>query len=80
MRELPVLSAHESGDIFAGPDTPYAVSICVRCRGTKFLCGKPACPILVRYFADQKVKVLTEKSEMDLSLPALVSGMKGETL
>ena len=78
MRELPVLSAHESGDLFAGPDTPYAVSICVRCRGTKFLCGKPACPILVRYFADQKVKVLTEKSEMEgLSPPGVFIGRYG---
>ncbi len=78
MRDLPVLSRDGGEDIFSRPDTPYAVSICVRCRGTKFLCGKPACPILVRYFADQKVKVLTERSEMDgLSPPGVFIGRYG---
>lgn len=78
MRQLPVLRTVGTDDIFAGPDTPYAVSICVRCRGTKFLCGKRACPILVRYFADEKVKSLTEKSEMDgLSPPGIFIGRYG---
>lgn len=50
----------------------------MRCRGAKLLCGKSACPILVRYFADQKVKTLTERSEMDgLSPPGVFIGRYG---
>lgn len=78
MRELPLLSSGQTDDIFSRPDTPYSVSICVRCRGAKLLCGKSACPILVRYFADQKVRVMTERSEMDgLSPPGVFIGRYG---
>jgi hypothetical protein len=42
------------------------------------LCGKPACPILVRYFADNKVKKLTANQEMDgLSPPGVFIGRYG---
>ena len=67
-----------SEDIFASSDTPYSVSICVRCRGTKMLCGKQSCPILVKYFADNRVKKLTSSSEMDgLSPPGVFIGRYG---
>ncbi len=82
----PVVSFHvlrpgqiaASEDIFASSDTPYSVSICVRCRGTKMLCGKSACPILVKYFADNKVKKITSTQEMDgLSPPGVFIGRYG---
>ncbi|MBX8633984.1 MAG: hypothetical protein KHF84_05700 [Thermoplasmata archaeon] len=69
---------HEAEDIFANPRTPYAVSICVRCRGTKMLCGKPVCPILVKYYADSSVRKLTSQTEMDgMSPPGVFIGRFG---
>ncbi len=34
---------------------PKYASLCVRCRGTKMLCGKPECPILKQYFTMLRV-------------------------
>ncbi len=42
------------------------------------LCGKPACPILVKYFADNKVRKLTSSRDMDgLSPPGVFIGRYG---
>ena len=44
-------------------------SICIRCRGTKLLCGKPRCPILVKYYAAVKTKPLIDKKTIYGSSP-----------
>jgi hypothetical protein len=33
-------------------------SLCALCRGTKFLCGKSRCPVIVRYHSRDKIKPL----------------------
>jgi hypothetical protein len=69
---------HETEDIFAGPRTPYPASICVRCRGAKMLCGKPVCPIIVKYYADSRVKEFTSRTEINgLSPPGVFIGRFG---
>ena len=44
-------------------------SICIRCRGTKLLCGKPRCPVLVKYYAAVKTKPLIDKKTIYGSSP-----------
>lgn len=45
---------------------------CLLCRGTKFLCGKNRCPILVKYHAQDKVKPLIDSLKIDGSSPPSV--------
>ena len=33
-------------------------SLCAICRGTKFLCGKSRCPVIVRHYSRDKIKPL----------------------
>ena len=35
-----------------------STSVCALCRGTKFLCGKSRCPVLVKFYSTEKVKPL----------------------
>jgi hypothetical protein len=35
-----------------------SLSLCALCRGTKFLCGKSRCPVIVRYHSRNKAKQL----------------------
>lgn len=44
-------------------------SICIRCRGTKMLCGKPRCPILEKYHAMEKNKPMVSKKVLYGSSP-----------
>jgi len=37
-----------------------SMSVCALCRGTKFLCGKNRCPVIVRYHSKIKVKPLLD--------------------
>jgi hypothetical protein len=71
-------------------------SMCLRCRSARLLCGKPVCPILVRY--DALLKTLPQVSKVDLdgssppgvfvgrfgypkvSVGPLVSPLHGDTL
>lgn len=45
---------------------------CLLCRGTKFLCGKTSCPILVKYHAHDKVKPLIDSLKIGGSSPPSV--------
>ncbi|OYT42004.1 MAG: hypothetical protein B6U78_02335 [Candidatus Aenigmarchaeota archaeon ex4484_224] len=47
----------------------YTKNLCVICKGTKLLCGKPKCPILVKLQAQLKLKSLTQKKEIEGSSP-----------
>ena len=31
------------------------MSLCVRCKGTKMLCGRPQCPLLIQMYARQNI-------------------------
>ncbi len=44
-------------------------SRCIICKGSKFLCGKVRCPILVRIYAQLKFKPVLEKEEIEGSSP-----------
>ncbi len=53
-------------------------SICIKCRGAKLLCGKPRCPVLVRYYKNLEVKPLIEKKVLfGSSPPSLFIGRMG---
>ncbi len=52
-------------------------SICIRCRGTKLLCGKPRCPILVKYYAARKNEELIDKNIYGSSPPSIFVGRHG---
>jgi len=47
-------------------------SICALCRGTKFLCGKTRCPIIVKHHSRDKVRPLIESLKIGGSSPPSV--------
>lgn len=49
-----------------------SVRYCALCRGTKFLCGKSRCPILIKYYSNKKVKPLINSLKIDGSSPPSV--------
>jgi hypothetical protein len=42
---------------------------CILCKGSKLLCGKARCPILVRLYTQLKLKPILEKTEIEGSCP-----------
>jgi hypothetical protein len=44
-------------------------SVCAFCKGSKMLCGKERCPILVRFYASMKTKKLIDSLTIDGSSP-----------
>jgi DNA repair protein NreA len=46
--------------------------LCGLCRGTKFLCGKSSCPVLVRYHSKLKVKPLIDSLHLGGASPPSV--------
>ena len=47
-------------------------SLCALCRGTKFLCGKSRCPVIVRFHSKAKVKPLISTLRLDGASPPSV--------
>lgn len=47
-------------------------SVCALCRGTKMLCGKARCPVVVRYHSRNKMKPLIDKTRIGGSSPPSV--------
>ena len=47
-------------------------SLCALCRGTKFLCGKSRCPVIVKYHSRDKVKPLVNTLKIGGSSPPSV--------
>jgi len=47
-------------------------SVCALCRGTKFLCGKTRCPIVVKYHSRDKVRPLIDSLRIGGSSPPSV--------
>ncbi|MBU5575317.1 MAG: Nre family DNA repair protein [Candidatus Aenigmatarchaeota archaeon] len=53
-------------------------SICVACKGTKLLCGKERCPILIKLYSQQKIKqVLNSNEILGSSPPGVFVGSYG---
>jgi hypothetical protein len=44
-------------------------ALCILCRGSKLLCGKQRCPVLVKSYSGAKVKTLTDSLNIDGSSP-----------
>ena len=51
---------------------PESPSVCALCRGTKLLCGKDRCPIIIKYHSRDKIKPLVEKIKLSGSSPPSV--------
>jgi len=49
-----------------------STSVCALCRGTKFLCGKNRCPVIVRYHAKVKTKPLLASLRFEGASPPSV--------
>ena len=47
-------------------------SLCALCRGTKFLCGKTRCPVIVKYHSRDKVRPLIDNLKIGGSSPPSV--------
>jgi len=53
------------------------VNICLLCRGTKLLCGKPTCPILVRTSSISKLEIANRNEIFGSSPPSVFVGRFG---
>jgi len=49
-----------------------STSLCALCRGTKLLCGKSRCPVIVKFYSKNKVKSLVDKLHIGGSSPPSV--------
>ncbi len=65
-----MLSVAEVGRLF-DDDTRKAIAsgLCVTCRAAKLLCGKPRCPILVKYDSMMRTQPLIDDTSLDGSSP-----------
>jgi hypothetical protein len=71
MLSLPVRSAAEDLRALFDGDTQRAIAsgLCLECRGAKLLCGKPRCPILVRYDGMMRSARLVDRIDLEGSSP-----------
>ncbi|RLF28815.1 MAG: hypothetical protein DRN08_00505 [Thermoplasmata archaeon] len=49
-----------------------ASTLCILCRGTKLLCGKERCPVLVRFYSKSRIEPLINKLRLHGSSPPSV--------
>ena len=49
-----------------------STSVCALCRGTKFLCGKTRCPVIVKYHSRDKIKHMVDKLKIGGASPPSV--------
>ncbi len=54
------------------PSKIQNTNVCVLCRGTKLLCGKSRCPVIVRYHSQKKVRPLIDTLKIGGSSPPSV--------
>ena len=54
------------------PEKKDYSNLCILCRGTKLLCGKARCPVIVRYHSKIKTKSLTDTLKLDGASPPSV--------
>ena len=62
-------SAPPEGRMVPGIFDGAAGNLCVACKGSKMLCGKERCPILVRHFAQMRARALIDTLELEGSSP-----------
>ena len=60
--------AHHNGQ----PVNEYSGSLCVPCKGTKLLCGKDRCPLLVKYHARMRTFTLLDRTDLQGTSPPSV--------
>ena len=60
MRKLTVKQVLKDKKIFNQPEEK-PTSYCALCRGTKLLCGKARCPVLLKFHSRDKIKPLVDK-------------------
>ncbi|MEF8847647.1 MAG: Nre family DNA repair protein [Candidatus Thermoplasmatota archaeon] len=56
----------------SAPSKRKTRSLCALCRGTKHLCGKSRCPVLVKFHSKDKIKDLINKTHLGGSSPPSV--------
>ena len=54
------------------PTKKQSFSLCALCRGTKFLCGKSRCPVVVKYHSKNKLKPKIDNIKIHGSSPPSV--------
>jgi hypothetical protein len=54
------------------PEKKESTSVCALCRGTKLLCGKARCPVVVRFHSKQKTKQLVSSLRLEGASPPSV--------
>ena len=59
-------------EIFSSIKEKNSSSLCALCRGTKYLCGKSRCPIIVKFYSQKKVKTLINNLKIGGSSPPSV--------
>jgi hypothetical protein len=61
------------------PVNEFDGSLCVPCKGSKLLCGKSRCPLLVKYYARQKSLPLLDNLEPKVLVGPMIPPVKGDT-
>ncbi|MFO7793262.1 MAG: Nre family DNA repair protein [Candidatus Saliniplasma sp.] len=56
-------------DVADGEHFVQKKSICAHCRGTKNLCGRDRCPVMVKYYHKMKTESLTDSTDISGSSP-----------
>lgn len=54
------------------PGDDKHANLCALCRGSKLLCGKNRCPVILRFYSQVKVKPLISKTYLDGASPPSV--------
>lgn len=67
-----VASQNNSSNTIVKRNTGQISSVCALCRGTKFLCGKARCPVIVRFHAQAKIKPAVDHLQISGASPPSV--------
>lgn len=52
--------------------SPKTEGLCIICKGARRLCGKDRCPLMIKFYSQQKVSRLIDTTELDGSCPPAV--------
>jgi len=72
--------SHVASDLNIDETTKFKIprrSFCPACRGSKMLCGKEKCPIVVKFYSFLKVRPLLDKKVEGSSPPGVFVGRFG---
>ena len=67
-----VASQKNSSNTLVRGNSDQMSSVCALCRGTKFLCGKARCPVIVRFHAQAKIKPMVDRLQISGASPPSV--------